>query len=234
MIQRVLLAAIAAGIAAGLFVSLAQEVKVVPLILEAESFETLTTGGAQAAAHSHAAEEAGAHSHGEGEAWGPEDGFERIFFTVGSNIVAGVGFGLLLAAAMVMRGGETNLRNGVLWGLAGFFVFSLAPAVGLPPELPGMQAAGVGERQMWWVLTVGCSAVGLALLVWKAGWIYRLAGIALIALPHLVGAPHPELAPGNVPAELAAQFAVVSLVTTALFWVVLGSLCGYFFQRLSR
>ena len=106
MIQRVLLVAIAAGIAAGLFASLAQEVKVVPLILEAETFETDGAGDGQALAHSHGAEEpaSSGHSHGDGEAWGPGDGFERVIFTIGSNIVAGVGFGLLLMAAIVLRG----------------------------------------------------------------------------------------------------------------------------------
>ena len=35
----------------------------------------------------------------------------------------------------------------------------------------------------------------------------------------------------DVPATLAAQFAVATLVVTALFWALLGGLTGYFQQR---
>jgi len=37
--------------------------------------------------------------------------------------------------------------------------------------------------------------------------------------------------PGNVPAELAARFAVASLVVSGLFWMVLGGFAGYFYDR---
>jgi predicted cobalt transporter CbtA len=35
-----------------------------------------------------------------------------------------------------------------------------------------------------------------------------------------------------VPAELSAQFAVSSLVSAALFWMVLGGVSGFFYQRI--
>jgi len=49
----------------------------------------------------------------------------------------------------------------------------------------------------------------------------------------LIGAPHPALEDlsGEVPAELAAQFAVTSLVTVGLFWIVLGAAAGYFYDK---
>ncbi len=35
-----------------------------------------------------------------------------------------------------------------------------------------------------------------------------------------------------LPAELAAEFAVASLLTTCLFWLVLGGLAGHLYQKL--
>ena len=62
-------------------------------------------------------------------------------FTVAANIVTAVGFALLLVAASEFAGGIAGWRSGLLWGLAGFAVFTLAPGLGLPPELPAMPAA---------------------------------------------------------------------------------------------
>jgi len=61
-------------------------------------------------------------------------------------------------------------------------------------------------------------------------WVQAL-GLGLIVLPHLIGAPHPEITTGGVPAELAAQFAINVLVVSGLFWIVLGGLTGYFYHR---
>ncbi|WP_419905464.1 CbtA family protein [Kiloniella sp.] len=244
MIHRVLFAAIIAGLIGGVFVSFAQMVKVEPLILQAEEYEAVEepeVASVQAAGAATAADTASEHSHGGGaaagdghhdaEAWGPDDGLERRLFTVGSNIITGVGFALLLCAGIVLRGREVDYKTGILWGLSGFLVFSLLPAIGLPPELPGVEAAGVESRQAWWFLTVGCSAIGLALIIFKEAWAFRVLGIVFIIAPHAIGAPHPAEFGGNVPPAMAAQFAVVSLVTTALFWVVVGGVSGYVFQR---
>ena len=70
------------------------------------------------------------------------------------NVVSGIGFALLLVAASEFAGGIANWRQGVLWGFAGFAVFTLAPGLGLPPELPAMPAADLFARQTWWVGTV--------------------------------------------------------------------------------
>ena len=60
----------------------------------------------------------------------------------------------------------------------------------------------------------------------------KIAALAILAAPHLIGAPHPFLFESNVPAELSAQFAVASLVTSAFFWLVLGTTSGYFYKKL--
>ena len=60
------------------------------------------------------------------------------------------------------------------------------------------------------------------------------AAILAAALPHLIGAPHPESAEGAVPPELAARFVTASLGGAALFWAILGSACGWLMSGLVR
>jgi predicted cobalt transporter CbtA len=74
--------------------------------------------------------------------------------------------------------------------------------------------------------------VGALLLAERAPlWI---AGVLLIAVPHIVGAPQPAAFVSEAPAELAGQFVAASLVVTAVFWAVLGLASGAAYERLSR
>lgn len=224
MIGRIFLAAIAAGLIAGVFVSGVQMLKVVPLIHQAEQFESI-----EPAAPSHTHDDGSAHDHGDG--WAPDDGFERIAYTTLTNVITGAGFALLLVAGMAIRGLSVGWRNGLVWGGCGYLAFSLLPALGLPPELPGMAAADLGGRQLWWLMTATASAGGLALVLLGSKVAFRVLGAALLVIPHIVGAPHPHEFGVNVPAELAAQFVSASLVTAGAFWLVLGALSGFFFDR---
>lgn len=221
MLRRILTAAILAGAIGGIFVSLLQDAKIVPLIHEAEVYEL----GAKA--HEHAA--AAAHEHDAG--WMPAEGFQRAGLTVLANILAATGFALLLAACFAFKG-DVDAKRGVVWGLAGFAVFQLAPAFGLPPQPPGADAAPLFDRQMWWLGTAAATACGLGLIVFARALAFKALGAGLIALPHVIGAPSPQGA-GVAPAELAASFAVASLATAAVFWAVLGGLSGYFFRALA-
>ena len=103
----------------------------------APASETSAAEKPAAEAHDHAG-----HDHG-GDVWAPGDGFERLFFTLLSNILTGVAFGLLLTAGVVLTGSEISLARGTLWGICGYAAVALAPSVGLPPELPGMASARV-------------------------------------------------------------------------------------------
>ena len=49
------------------------------------------------------------------------------------------------------------------------------------------------------------------------------AGIALIAVPHVIGAPHPHAFTSPVPAEIAAHFTAASLVVHAVLWTLAGA-----------
>lgn len=220
--RRILATALAAGLAAGLFAAALQSVQLLPLIHQAETFES------PAPAHDHGA----ADMHGVDETdggWMPAGGFERAFYTVAADLLAGVGFALLLAACFALAGG-VDIKRGVIWGLAGFAAFHLAPALGLPPEIPGAAESPLVPRQIWWIATAAATAGGLALLVFAKHWAVKAAGAILIALPQVIGAPVATGPGGTAPAELAAQFAAASLAAAALFWAVLGALSGYFFQ----
>ena len=224
MLRRILLVAVIAGAAAGLVATVLQGTRIWPLIAAAEQFEE-----AAAAAHQHG-DGAAAHEHE--HKWQPSDGAERIAYTVLFNILTGFGFALLLNGGLALRGTEPDMSTGALWGLAGFACFALAPAFGLPPELPGMEAADLLDRQLWWTATAAASAAGLGLLAFARPMPWKALGIALLVAPHVVGAPH-TAETGNVPGELAAQFVGASLVAAAVFWVVLGAVSGWLHRRLA-
>jgi cobalt transporter subunit CbtA len=238
MFRRLLLAALIAGACAGLVASALQMIKVWPLILEAETYEN-----AAPAAHAHAPGTPATHDHaaaapGQAEAWEPENGVERISYTVLFNLLAGIGFALLLNGALGVRqalGGNSRIdpRTGMLWGLAGFACFAFAPALGLPPEPPGMVAADLALRQTWWIATALATALGLGLCAFAPARVMKGMGVLILLAPHLVGAPHPAEHGGAVPPALAANFAMASLLTAAVFWIVLGGVSGWLQRRLA-
>lgn len=234
--RNIVIVAAIAGAIAGLGMTVVQQFATVPLILQAEVFEeqssaapaeapTVATEHADAtAAHDH-----GAHDHGEG--WAPSDGIERTGFTLAANVITGIGFALLLVAASELFGGLGGWHQGVFWGLAGFIAFTLAPGLGLPPELPAMPAAELGSRQLWWVGTVVSAGVALGLLFHSRSLVSVVAAIVLLVAPHIIGAPQPVSHESPIPEGLHHSFVVAMAVTTLLFWVFLGGLAGFFRER---
>ena len=186
------------------------------------------TPAAPAPASEQAHEQAHEHTHG---GWQPENGKQRTFFTAIANISMAVGIGLLLAGAIRLRSQAGGWRAGSLWGAAAYIVFFVAPSIGLPPELPGTAAAPLAARQMWWLTTVAASAGGLALLVFARSVPLKLLGAAVLFLPHLSGAPQPEVHASAAPAELARAFVYATAIANAAFWLALGGLAGLFYQK---
>ncbi len=231
MLVRYFLAALLAGILAGVVITPLQHLKTTPLILAAETYE----GGGTA--HDHAASSlrlvSPAYAHG-GAAHEEGGDVARLGGTLLANVVIGAAFSLLLLAASLGLDWPVTLRNGAVWGLAGFAVVTLAPALGLPPELPAMPAADLAARQVWWLATVALSAGGLWFLVFRRSSAAILGGLALLLLPHLIGAPHPADLAGPVPAALAAEFAVASLSLSAVLWAMTGALLGLGLDRARR
>ena len=228
MITRIARTAGFTGLLAALLLTLLQSFWVAPLILEAETYEHSAPA---VQTHEHA-EGAAGHTH-DAEAWSPEDGWQRVLSTTGGNLVVAVGFALMLAALYTLRApGRTS--EGVLWGLAGFAVFCLAPTLGLPPELPGTAAADLAQRQTWWVGTAASTAVGLALIVFGKNGLLKVMGVAILVVPHVIGAPQPDVHESLAPEALASQFKIASLLTNALFWVALGLISAWLFRRKSQ
>lgn len=113
-------------------------------------------------------------------------------------------------------------------------MFALAPALGLPPLPPGMEAAELVQRQVWWIATAATTALGLGLIVFPRRLVYRVIGAGVLVLPYVIGAPGPREIGGKVPPELVAEFVVASLATAGLFWLLLGALSGWLYHRLGR
>lgn len=143
-----------------------------------------------------------------------------------ANIITGIGFALVLVAVSEFAGGIASWRQGVFWGFAGFAVFTLAPGLGLPPELPAMPAAELVARQVWWIGTVVATAAGLGLIAFRSSLVLSLVGVALIVAPHIIGAPQPVSHELPIPENLHHQFVVAVTVTNLIFWVVLGAMVG--------
>lgn len=223
--------ALLAGISAGLVNWGAHMVGTTPLILQAEVYEKAGETAAASGEATAATEASGTEHHHDAETWEPADGWERNLFTLGADVVEGVGYAFLLTAAIVIFGKGADWRRGILWGLAGFACFSLAPGLGLPPELPGTVAAPLVARQLWWIGTVVATAGGLFAAA-RLRNVYGYAfAVVLIALPHIIGAPKPESAGGLAPEELEHKFVLIAIATSLVFWLVLGVLIGAFLKR---
>lgn len=221
MFQKILTSALFAGFCAGLIAGLLQIVFVQPVLLHAELYEggdLIHFGADPNSAH-------------------PElpgidmmrDGLSVLF-----SALIYVGYALILVAGMSLaseRGHEVNARTGLIWGLCGFIAFHFAPAVSLPPEVPGVAAADVEIRQIWWFGTVAATALGLLLIGLARGVVPYAIAIVLILAPHIIGAPEPDTLAGPVPPEIAALFASRALGVGMAVWAVLGLLAGYFWEK---
>jgi cobalt transporter subunit CbtA len=219
MIMRHLLAAILSGIAAGIVMGFIQHVRLTPLILQAETFEHI--------AHGHSAEP---HAHGE-DVWSPADGFERTLYTTLSSVLAATGFALLMTGLSIIGNRPITLANGLFWGLCGFFAVAFAPAIGLPPELPGMAETALQQRQFWWMGTILLTGLGLWILTAGKSLNTAIPALLLLAIPHIVWLPKPSTEASTIPAALAAQFVTASLGANLIMWCVIGLTLGYFLER---
>ncbi|MFT3931077.1 MAG: CbtA family protein [Spongiibacteraceae bacterium] len=189
-----------------------------------------------AEAHDHASlgdhhHEANDHHHA--NEWKPADGLQRTLFTLASDIVMGLGYALLLIGVYTLWRRPTGAAQGLLFGLAGFVVFFAAPGLGLPPELPGTKAAELTVRQQWWIGTAVATATGLALIFIQKNWIVRVIGVAVLIAPHMIGAPHPAIEGGLAPADLQTHFRLATVITNAVFWLVLGAISAIALKKFS-
>ncbi|MCX7558116.1 CbtA family protein [Sulfitobacter sp. F26204] len=221
MYSRFLVSAIFAGAAAGLIAGLLQLVFVQPVLLHAELYETGAIVHFGAAPVSANPELPGFDAM--------RDGLSLVF-----TMLTYTGYALILIAAMGIaeeRGATIDGRTGIIWGVAGFVAFHLAPGITLAPEVPGVAAADVAARQVWWFATVAAALVGLWLIAFGRNWMVWSLAVILLAAPHVIGAPEPDAFAGPVPTEIGALFAARAFGVGLAAWVLLGSFAGYFWCR---
>ena len=236
--KHMLTSAMFAGFVAGLLGALLQFLLVQPDISLAERYESgelvhfsgVVTGEA---GHDHST-----HDHGTAEAAADDAAQDnggaakitallRQGLTVLFAILTYCGYGLVLMGVINLAeqtGIRIGLAQGMLWGLAGFMSFQLMPALGLPPELPGMPSADLAARQVWWTATALSTGVGLWFLCYGSAFWQRAVGAGLLAAPHVWGAPEVADFGGIVPPELAASFVAHSLGAGLITWMVQGGL----------
>jgi cobalt transporter subunit CbtA len=216
--RKLMLAVFGSGTLAGLVLFAVQHFTVVPQIQAAENYEAAGQEAHSVASH-------------EDEGWQPAEGWERTSFTALTTVLTGIGFAAMLFGLMALAGKAINARHGALWGLAAFACVSLAPALGLPPQPPGVAVADLHQRQLWWAGTVIATAVGVWLIAGpRRTWLLRSCGAMCLLLPHMIGAPV-AIGENSVPAQLARRFTIASVATSAIFWLLVGTLGGLIYSR---
>lgn len=221
MFTRIATSALFAGFCAGLIAAALQLVFVQPVLLHAELYESgqlVHFGAAPVPAHQ--------------DVGGIDVTRDALSVLFAAAVYTGYAFIMIAAMAMAAeRGHQVTARSGLIWGIAGYVAVHLAPAISLPPEVPGMAAADLGLRQLWWGACVIVTALGIALIAFGRSWAAWAPAVILIAAPHLVGAPHPDEFSGTAPPEIAALFAGRALGVGLAAWLLLGTLSGWFWQR---
>ncbi|OQK16539.1 hypothetical protein AU255_01135 [Methyloprofundus sedimenti] len=217
--RQIFLISCLSALAASFCFSLYQWYLVNPLIFAAELYEQATPPG------SNVIEPA--------QPWSPGDGIERSVYTLLANFLMSLAYSLLLTSAMVFRGSSSSLK-GLAWGMAAYISAFIAPGLGLPPEIPGMDVADLAQRQNWWLLTVSLTGAGLAILAFSPRY-YKGAGFILLLLPHLIGAPvsavhgfsHPDPEAIAMLTKLWHQFILQTSIANALLWFIIGISTGF-------
>ena len=212
MFQKIVVSALIAGFGAGIVHALLQFVFIQPLLIHAELFELGPLPGLDAVTVPR----------------GVIDPLREALNVVFAALVY-TGYALVLLAVMSFaeeRGKTITARNGLIWGIAGFVTMHLAPAFGLAPDMPGLNAAPVEPRQVWWFGTAAATGVGLWLIAFGRNWSIWGAAIILITAPHIIGAPLPLMLSNIAPPELAANFAARTLGLALVVWTTLGLLLG--------
>jgi cobalt transporter subunit CbtA len=231
MLTRVLSVGLLAGLLAGLLIAVLQQVTTTPLILRAETYEKAEAAAAPPASGAPKEHDHAAHGAHDDTGWKPADGLPRFFYTSVATVATAVGLSFLLLAGMIFAGDPIDERRALAWAIAGFVATGLAPAAGLAPELPGSGAGELVARQVWWIGTAVATALALWAFLRTESLLTRLGAVVLLLAPHVIGAPHPHVLESKVPAEIAAEFAALSLVVQGLLWALVGIAVGLLWPR---
>jgi len=216
---RTIFSAAAAGIVAGGVLFALQCRTTLPLIHQAER-----DAGAEMSSHSASPSDEP-----------PKGGFLRTAYTSLGDILVAVGFAMLLAAMYALTD-KAGIRAGLAWGLAGFATFHLGPAIVAPPALPALNLAPLSLRQAAWLVAAVSTGLGLAILTFGRS-AQKLGGALLLFLPSVLFHYWFRLsnwrAPAQVLSKLEQVFVVFTLANSLVFWLVLGAISGWLFEKSS-
>lgn len=222
MFTRLLTSALFAGAASGLIAALLQLWFVQPVLLHAELYESGALLHFGADSNLPATQDVGGFD-------ALRDGLSIVF-----TMLIYSAYAMVMLAAMAVaeeRGAQITARTGLIWGIAGFVAVHFAPGFSLAPEVPGVAAADVTARQIWWFATVAMAAVAMGLIGFGKGWMAWLGAAILLLAPHVYGAPEPEVFTGPVPTEIGALFAARAFGVGLAAWALLGAFAGAFWSR---
>ena len=214
--KNLVLSAFTIALVAGLFLSLYQHFFITPIIVASEVYEVIEPA-----------------VENEVESWAPDDGVERSSFSFGANFLVCFAYALLLLSAMATRS-SMKITQGLLWGLAAYFSVFVAPSLGLSPEIPGMEAAHLEGRQVWWLLTILITMISLWLIAFNKP-LFKGFGVILLLIPHLIGAPQPEIhgfVNSNPEAVQALtllwhDFILQTHLANGFLWLIIDALSAY-------
>lgn len=229
--RSIIFSAILVGIVSGLIYSVFQQTQLTPIIYAAEKFEVNTFQHESSIDSSTIPKD---------EAWKPDNGVERMFWTMLANVLTAISFALVMLSLMAVHNLKSNkpkvdLLQGIGWGAVGLLTVFVAPALlGLHPEVPGTIAAGLEYRQAWWLFCVLATGIGAAVLYYVP-LRFKALGVAIATLPHFIAAPiHAQLSFENTDPvavahlnDLSHQFFSMTAIGTALFFIVLGASSGF-------
>lgn len=240
LLRNIILTALIASVIAGLTLGVLQSFSTIPVIYGAENYEV---GDAPMTEAPHTDKHVHSSSGSDTEEWAPADGAERISYTFLANILIAFGHSLLLTsfmALMFLKFHRPNIswKSGLVVGFGGYLSFYLATVIGLAPEVPGTIVANLQDRQLWWTLTIITTITGLSTLYLASG-AFKVIGFVFIVLPHVIGAPHPEIAgflnqdPSAILAleKLEHQFLISTAWVNLVYWLILGAISGALANR---
>lgn len=169
--------------------------------------------------------------------WTPENGTQRHGWNFTSNLLVSFAFSLILLSVMSIKKTITTF-GGIGWGGAAYLTVFVAPALGLPPEIPGMEAGYLEGRQAWWLFTVLAIALSLWLIAYQA-IAYKIIGVFLAISPYVIGVPQPTHPPfiNTNPQAIEAltllwqQFVIQTSIANLLLWLVIGAGSGFLVTR---
>jgi predicted cobalt transporter CbtA len=216
MLFRTISSALLAGFLAGLCLFLIQRSSTLPLIHAAETYEK--TNSIESQSDAFAAEPV------------------RSLASLLGDIFVATAFGLILTGIYAISGRD-GWFQGLLGGLVGFATFHLAPAMVVPPAVPGMEVGPLAVRQIAWWLVAASAVIG-SIVVFSQTGLAKLVGILFFFVPATVlrfvlpiAAPTTQ---SDSLAQLDRAFVVRTLAGMLVFWLILGAISGYLFARAGR